>query len=100
MRLPSLAVGAAQYIASLPAYLGIPPSGGSNLFFSLSGAQVDLTCTPPTRFRNHGQYVRAIAEAANDLRRQRYLLPSDAEALKDAAAESSVGKPEACAGTR
>ena len=28
VRLPSLAVGAAQYIASLPAYLGIPPSGG------------------------------------------------------------------------
>jgi hypothetical protein len=100
VRLPSLAVGAAQYIASLPAFLGIPPSGEANLFFSLSGAQVDLTCTPPTRFRNHGQYVRAIAEAANDLRRQRYLLPSDAEALKDAAAESSIGKPEACAGAR
>lgn len=97
VRLPSLAVGAAQYIASLPAFLGVP---APDLFFSLSGAQVDLTCTPPTRFRNHGQYVRAFAQAANDLRRQRFLLPSDAEALKDAAAESSIGKPGACAGTR
>ena len=98
VRLPSLAVGAYQYIASLPAYLGIPPSG-SNLFFSLAGAQVDLTCTPPSRFRNHGQYVREFAKAANELRRQRYLLPGDAEALKDAAAASPVGKPGACAVT-
>ena len=96
--MPSLAVGAAQYIASLPAYLGIPPSG-SNLFFSLAGAQLDLTCMPPSRFRNHGQYVRASAKAANELRRQRYLLPGDAEALKEAAAASPVGKPGACAVT-
>jgi hypothetical protein len=96
VRLPNLAVGAAHYIASLPLFLGVP---APDLIFALSGAQVDLSCTPSGRFRNHGEYVRAVTKHASDLRRQRYLLPADAEALVEAAAESATGKAGACAGT-
>ena len=44
------------------------------------------------RYANHGAYVSAVARAANDLHRQRFLLDEDVERTIDAAAESSIGK--------
>lgn len=103
VRLPDLAVGRAQFIASDPATLGpgLPP-----VFAILSGSMVDLACEPawgsPTddesRFRNHGAYVRTYVRHADELRLQGFLLPADANALKARAAESEVGKPGTCVG--
>lgn len=102
LRLPDLAVGKARYVAVDPTTLipGIPPP-----FAILTGSTVDLTCEPEPgsdgdepRFRNHGDYVNQFTRQANDLVRQGFLLDADAEALKERAAESEVGKPGTCAG--
>jgi hypothetical protein len=44
------------------------------------------------RYPNHGAYVKRVVHAANELVRERFLLPEDAERLKEAAAESAIGK--------
>jgi hypothetical protein len=44
------------------------------------------------RYPNHGAYVSAVAQGANGLHRQRFLLDEDVERITDAAAESSIGK--------
>lgn len=44
------------------------------------------------RYKNHGRYVSAIAHAVNRLRQQRLLLDADAQAYKEAAAQSGIGK--------
>lgn len=66
----------------------------------LFGLWVDLTCEPlpdgSVRFSNHGDYVNAYIRQANLLVNQGYLLPADAEAMKERAAESDIGKPGSC----
>ena len=101
VRMPDLEVGRAQYIASDP---GTPTLGIPGLE-PLSGSFVDLACEPEPdsdtdepRFRSHGDYVHRIARQANELVREGFLLEDDAEALKDRAAESEVGKPGSCEG--
>lgn len=96
VRLPELEVGQALFIASDPSTstLGIP-------FLSpLTGSTADLTCEPlpdgSVRFPNHGDYVNDYAHQANLLVNQGYLLPDDAEAMKERAAESNIGKPGSC----
>ncbi|MGH9719374.1 MAG: alpha/beta hydrolase domain-containing protein [Bryobacteraceae bacterium] len=44
------------------------------------------------RYPNHGKYVSAVADAANELLKQRLLLPEDVERYIEAAAQSGVGK--------
>jgi len=46
------------------------------------------------RYPNHGTYVSEVAHAVNNLVRERLLLEEDAEQIKEAAAESSIGKPK------
>lgn len=102
VRLPDLAVGRAQYIASDAATLGpgIPPP-----FSVISGNMVDLACEPrpgaagdEPRFGSHGDYVNAFIQQVNALQGRRLLLAADAEALKAQAAESNVGAPGSCPG--
>lgn len=94
VRLPDLALGRAQYIASDFSFPGLP---------GLLGNSVDLACEPRSgsedtgpRFRNHGHYVEGVARTARALVRQRFLLSEDANGLIEQAAASSVGKPGTC----
>jgi hypothetical protein len=100
VRLPDLAVGRARFVASDPATL---PPGFPPVFAVLTGSMVDLACEPlpgsdtdEPRFRNHGDYVNAFVRQVDELRRQGFLLEADAEAMKERAAESAVGKPGTC----
>jgi hypothetical protein len=93
VRLPDLHVGRARYIAFDPSVPGLP----------INGTSIDLACAPPAgsvrsqpRFRNHGQYVSPFAMQVNHLHAAGFLLSQDAEALKEAASASSVGKPGSC----
>lgn len=96
VRLPDLAVGRAQFIAS-DSSIGFPIT-----IPGLIGNMVDLACEPPAgetggpRFSSHGDYVGAFVEQVNALRAAGFLLDADAELLKEQASESSVGKPGTC----
>lgn len=99
VRMPDLAVGRAQFVASDPetSTLGIPPLS------PLTGSTVDLACKPEPgsdtddpRFPSHGDYVDRFIGQVNDLVRQGFLLKADADLLKERAAESKVGKPGSC----
>lgn len=94
VRRPEVNVGQATYIASLLDVEVIPGLPG------LAGTFIDLTCEPlpdgSVRFPSHGDYVRRFAHQANLLVNQGYLLPADAEAMKERAAESDIGKPGNC----
>jgi hypothetical protein len=89
VRLPDVEVGRALFIASLP-------GGLVGLWFDLACEPAPGSTTDLPRFRNHGQYVHAVAAQAGMLSSQRYLLPEDAEALTSSAARSEVGKPGSC----
>lgn len=96
IRFPDLAIGRAQFIA-------VAPSLDPDSPFPFLGLWTDLACEPPPdsdsdepRFRNHGDYVSAFTRQVNELRRDGLLLDADAEALKERAAESEVGKPGSC----
>lgn len=96
VRLPDVEVGRAQFVAS--ALLAAAPIPSPlNLF---AGIVLDLACEPlpdgSTRFRNHGDYVSRFNDQANLLVNQRFLRPADAEAMKEVAAESEIGKPLSC----
>jgi len=97
LRLPDLHVGRAQFIA---ADFSVAPLPG---FEGLFGLMVDLACEPRPgseggpRFRNHGAYVSQFSRQTDRLVRQGFLLPADAEVLKEQAATSQVGKPRTCA---
>lgn len=43
-------------------------------------------------YRNHGKYVSQFVKAVNRLQAEGYLLPEDAEAMKEAAAQSPIGQ--------
>ena len=45
------------------------------------------------RYRNHGGFVSAVAHAARDLVKARFLLEEDAQRYVDAASESEILKP-------
>ncbi len=94
VRFPDVEVGRAWFIASLLDFEILPGLPG------LVGAWVDLQCVPladgSPRFADHGDYVSRVVHQANALRNGGYLLEADAEALKQQAAESEVGKPGTC----
>jgi hypothetical protein len=90
VRLPNVALGTAQFIASdftapIPALLG---------------STVDRVCASDADgspiFANHGRYVSAFGSVADGLRNQRLLLQSDASEMKRRAAASPIGMPRAC----
>jgi hypothetical protein len=43
-------------------------------------------------YRNHGSYVSAVTQAANDVIKQGFLLKEDAKIIREEAAQSKVGK--------
>lgn len=94
IRMPDVEVGRATFIAT---NFIVPIPGFDPQLF---GLYIDLQCEPlpdgSVRFPNHGSYVSAVAHHANQLAQEGYLLPGDAEAIKDQAASSGVGKPHAC----
>lgn len=94
VRRPEVEVGQATYIASLVDLEVLPGLPG------LVGTFIDLACEPmpdgSVRFRNHGDYVSRFSHQANRLVDQGFLLPADAEAIKESAAESDIGKPGSC----
>jgi hypothetical protein len=94
VRLPEVEVGQALYIASLLDFEIAPGLPG------LVGAIIDLQCAPlgdgSVRFANHGGYMNRYVDQARALRKERFLLASDAEALIERAAGSGTGKPDAC----
>ncbi|MDX1616538.1 MAG: alpha/beta hydrolase domain-containing protein [Candidatus Promineifilaceae bacterium] len=99
IRFPDLAIGRAQFVA---AAFSLDPNSP---FPGTFGLWFDLACEPEPgsdsdepRFSNHGEYVNAFTQQVNALQGQGFLLDSDAEALKDRAAESAVGKPGTCSG--
>jgi Alpha/beta hydrolase domain len=98
VRLPDLVVGRGRYIASIP--IEFPPGSG---LVGLLGLMIDLACAPEPgsttgepRFRNHGDYVGAFTGVTNGLLETGFLLAPDAEAMKEQASQSSVGKPGTC----
>ncbi|MBS3800878.1 MAG: hypothetical protein KGY40_07830, partial [Thioalkalivibrio sp.] len=100
VRLPDLEVGRAIFVASDPDTRPpfLPPFQAI-----LTGMTVDLACEPAAgsdsdkpRFRNHGDYVNRFSRQVNELVREGLLLADDAEAMKERAAESDVGKPGSC----
>jgi hypothetical protein len=95
VQLPDVAAGRGIYIActSSPTALGLP----------LLGLFVDRGCEPAPgsisdvpRFRNHGDYVSAVARQAGLLAQQGYLLAEDADRIVDIAGESQIGQPDSC----
>lgn len=84
VRLPDIEVGQALYIASLLDFEIAPGLPG------LVGAIIDLQCAPladgSVRFANHGGYMNRYVDQAQNLRKERFLLPSDADALIERAA--------------
>lgn len=96
VRLPDVEVGRAQFVASA-LLSGTPIPSPLNLF---TGVVLDLACEPlpdgSARFPNHGDYVNEHIRQVNLLVNQGYLLPDDAEAMKERAAESDIGKPGNC----
>lgn len=91
IRLPDVALGRGQFIATNP---------GSFFGWGLFGDFKDLECEPlpdgSPRFRNHGAYVSQFAHQAESLVEAGFLLPEDAERMIAEAASSQVGKPGAC----
>jgi hypothetical protein len=95
VRLPDLALGRAQYIASDFSLGGLPGILGNSLALACEPRPGSSTDRP--RFRNHGQYVAGFAHRALALVLARFLLIEDAVSLVQQAAESDVGKPGTCA---
>lgn len=94
VRMPDVEVGRATYIATN--FIVPIPGFEAQLF----GLYIDLHCEPlpdgSVRFPDHGSYVSAVAGHANQLVREGYLLPDDAEVIRDQAGQSEVGKPGSC----
>jgi hypothetical protein len=78
-RLPEVAVGENQYIAYDPSY---------DLLRAIAGSAVDLTAT----FPSHEAYVERIADHAELLRQQGYLLATDVALLEYVAVNSPIGR--------
>jgi hypothetical protein len=100
IRLPGVAVPLATYtgwaLRSGPqANDGCEGSGQMIPFAATKAARLASGDPRPSieeRYRNHGAYVSAVAKAVNDLVKRRLLLDADAEAFKDAASASAIGK--------
>ncbi|GAB4199293.1 MAG: alpha/beta hydrolase domain-containing protein [Wenzhouxiangellaceae bacterium] len=83
IRTPDIAAPAASY---LPFNSGPGPCIFSGAELPFSAEQL------AQRYPNHGHYIRQVVQAANQLRRDGYLLPADAREFKRNAAHSTVGQ--------
>ncbi len=101
IRLPAVAVPLATYSGwnvRTAAFAGddLCDAAGQKIDFTQTKAERLATGDPrlsiEERYPNHGKYVSAVAQAANSLLRQRFLLDEDVERIVGAAAESSIGK--------
>lgn len=95
VRLPSIAVPTATYISSATVNPFLPPQlqfiGG--LVCRLSGAVEPFDeATLDALYRNHGAYVRKVARATRNLKRQGLLLRQNAATIRKAARRSDIGK--------
>lgn len=102
VRLPDVAVGRAQFVASTDVdvvfqVLGFPG------FIGLGGLWFDLACEPASRshsdkprFRSHRHYVRKVKRQVIRLFLSGFLLPKDAIEIYEQAKDSDVGKPGSC----
>jgi hypothetical protein len=104
IRLPVVSVplatrtGWAVWNPSGPAGGELCNQDGSYIPFPATKAERVATGDPrlsiEERYPNHGSYVSKVANAVNRLVRERFLLEEDAEALKEEAAVSNIGKPQ------
>jgi hypothetical protein len=101
IRLPEIAVPLATYtgwgLRAAPFAGGdLCDAAGQKIDFHRTLAERSLAGDPrpsiEERYRNHGSYVSAVAQAANVLHRQRLVLAEDVERIVKAAAEASIGK--------
>ena len=101
IRLPDVAVPLATYSGwnvRAAAFAGddLCDAAGQKIDFAQTKAERlaagDPRLSIEERYPNHGKYVSAVAQAANSLLRQRFLLDEDVEQIVDAAAESNIGK--------
>jgi Alpha/beta hydrolase domain len=101
IRLPDIAVPLATYSGwnlRAAAFAGddLCDPAGQKIDFAQTRAERRAAGDPrlsiEERYPSHGTYVSAVARAANDLHRQRFLLDEDVEQIIDAAAESSIGR--------
>jgi Alpha/beta hydrolase domain len=101
IRLPEIAVPLATYTGwglRAASFAGgdLCDAAGQKIDFPRTLAERSLAGDPrpsiEERYRNHGTYVSAVAQAANVLHRQRLLLSEDVERVVRAAAEGSIGK--------
>jgi len=73
-----------------PAFLVVTVIAGFCILFGthvpFSDARLSLL------YRNHGAYVSSVAHATNDNLKAGYIVAADAEADKQAAADSDIGK--------
>jgi hypothetical protein len=97
VRLPDVELGRALFIASVPDIEIVPGLPGIvGLWFDLACEPVPGSTGDQPRFRNHGDYVGAVAAQAEMLAAQRYLLPEDVGRLVSLAARSQVGRRGSC----
>jgi len=91
IRFPDVEIDRALFIATflLPGFPG--------LFGPWSGLQCVPLADGSSRFASHGDYVQRVVRQANALQTNGFLLPADAVALIQQAAQSEVGKPGTCA---
>jgi hypothetical protein len=82
IRIPELEVPTGTY---LPFNSGLGPCFLAPTYEEFSSEELD------SLYPNHGSYVSPFIKAVNRLRKDGYLLPSDAEAYKEKAAESEFG---------
>ena len=101
IRLPEIAVPLATYTGwglRAASFAGgdLCDAAGQKIDFPRTLAERSLAGDPrpsiEERYRYHGTYVSAVAQAANVLHRQRLLLSEDVERVVRAAAEGSIGK--------
>jgi Alpha/beta hydrolase domain len=99
IRLPAVAVPLATYTGwslRAAAFAGddLCDAFGQKLGFRQTKAERlaagDIRLSLEERYPNHGAYVSAVAQAANNLHQQRLLLGEDVEQIVQAAAESAV----------
>ncbi|HKJ16422.1 MAG TPA: alpha/beta hydrolase domain-containing protein [Xanthomonadales bacterium] len=83
IRIPDLEAPLGSY---LPFNSGLGPCSFAPSFFPFSEEEL------AGLYRNHGKYVSKAVKAVNQLVRDGYMLPEDAEVIRNKAAQSSVGQ--------
>ncbi len=83
IRIPELEIPLGSY---LPFNSGLGPCIFAPSFYPFTQETLDAL------YPNHGRYVSGFVRAVNELRQDGYLLPEDAETMKETASQGSIGK--------